>query len=38
MPYDKTEESMPDEVALAYPDGDMWRDWSDQVRAIEPAS
>ena len=36
--YDKTEESLPDEVALAYPDGDMWRDWSDQVRATETAS
>ena len=22
---------MPDERALAYPDGDLWRDWSDEA-------
>ncbi len=36
--YNKTEESLPDELALAYPDGDLWRDWSDEVRATETAS
>ena len=36
--YDKTEESLPDELALAYPDGDLWRDWSDELRATETAS
>jgi hypothetical protein len=36
--YNKTEESLPDELALAYPDGDLWRDWSDELRATETAS
>ena len=30
----KTRESIPDEIAMDNPSGDIWRDWSDEVRAV----
>ena len=33
--FAKTPESVPDEVARRDPSGDLWRDWSDQVRSID---
>ena len=36
--FAKTPESVPDEVVLRDPSGDLWRDWSEEVRTIEAAS
>ncbi len=33
--FAKTPESVPDEVVRRDPSGDLWRDWSDEVRSIE---
>ena len=33
--FAKTAESVPDEVVKRDPSGDLWRDWSDEVRSIE---
>jgi hypothetical protein len=35
--FAKTTESVPDEVLLRDPHGDLWRDWSDEVRLTEAA-
>jgi hypothetical protein len=35
--FAKTPSSVPDEVVLGDPRGDLWRDWSDQVRSIDTA-
>ena len=35
--FAKTAESVPDEVMMRDPHGDLWRDWSDEVRSIEAA-
>lgn len=35
--YAKTPESVHDETVLRDPSGDLWRDWSDEVRSIETA-
>lgn len=36
--FAKTTESVPDEVLMRDPRGDLWRDWSDEVRSIEAAA
>ena len=33
--FAKTPEAVSDEVVKRDPSGDLWRDWSDEVRAIE---
>jgi ectoine hydroxylase-related dioxygenase (phytanoyl-CoA dioxygenase family) len=35
--FAKTPESVPDEVVMRDPSGDLWRDWSDEVCSIEAA-
>lgn len=35
--FAKTPESVPDEVVMRDPSGDLWRDWSDEMRSIEAA-
>lgn len=35
--FAKTHESVPDELVKRDPNGDLWRDWSDEVRAINMA-
>jgi ectoine hydroxylase-related dioxygenase (phytanoyl-CoA dioxygenase family) len=35
--FAKTVESVPDEVVKRDPRGDLWRDWSDEVRSIDAA-
>ena len=36
--FAKTPESVQDEVVMRDPSGDLWRDWSDEVRSIEVAA
>ena len=36
--FAKTPESVPDELVLRDPSGDLWRDWSEEVRMIEASS
>jgi hypothetical protein len=33
--YLKTPEALPDELVADNSDGDIWRDWSDEVRQID---
>ena len=33
--FAKTPESVTDEVVKSDPQGDLWRDWSDEVQAVE---
>jgi hypothetical protein len=35
--FAKTPASVSDETVMRDPSGDLWRDWSDEVRAIEPS-
>ena len=32
--FAKTPESVPDELVRESPSGDIWRDWSDEVRSV----
>ena len=36
--FAKTPESVPDELVLRDPSGELWRDWSEEVRMIEASS
>ena len=36
--FAKTPESVPDELVLRDPSGELWRDWSEEVRMVEAAS
>ena len=33
--FAKTPESVPDEVVKCEPQGDLWRDWSDEVQVVD---
>jgi len=35
--FAKMPESVPDELVMRDPSGELWRDWSDEVRSIEAA-
>jgi len=35
--FAKTAKSVPDEVVKRDPNGDLWRDWSAEVRSIDAA-
>jgi hypothetical protein len=32
--FAKTTESVPDDVLMRDPSGDLWRDWSDEVQSV----
>ncbi len=36
--FAKTPESVPDDMVMRDPSGDLWRDWSEEVRSIEMAN